>query len=303
MAYFPGAIIGMDAPLAKAEGFFQKNGLDVSLVTAQSGAAEAATLASGSAQFGGVVFPLPPANVMSGLKVLGADTESDYSIIVQPDASLPHANDPFPQNLQDLKGMTIGISGKGAFLDYFVQSLAKAAGLDPSKDITEVALGPPPAQIAAFQAKRVQALAEGPPDELELGTGNFKFLYNGWPATKAFQNYMIDVNVANAGYVSSHPQQVQAFCRALQETYVWQEDPKNWPAVETWLQSYLKLTAPQAKSIWETYHSVFNLSLPQSRWTAQNQQVLSTFGSTHALPDYASSTYSPCIQTFGSSSS
>lgn len=295
--YFPGAIIGMEVPLANHLGYFKQNGLNVTMVTATSGAAEAATLASGSAQFGGLVFPLPPASVASQLKFLGGDTLSDYSIIVQPNTPLPDANKPFPQNLRDLKGLTVGISGKGSFLDYFVQALVKDAGLSPGS-VTEIALGTPASQIAAFEHHTVQALAEGPPDEQVLPTGSFKYLYNGWPPVHAFNNYMLDANVASASYVTSHPKQVQGFCQALVDTYKYQEQPKNSGKIETFLQSYMNLTPQQAKGVWTKYSGAFNLSLTKARWDQESKTIQATFGAQYKLPSYKSAVYTPCAQIF-----
>lgn len=295
--YFPGAIIGMEVPLAKELGYFKQNGLDVTLVTATSGAAEAATLASGSAEFGGLVFPLPPPSVTSKLKFLGGDTISDYSIIVQDNVALPYAKLPFPQNLKDLKGLTIGISAKGSFLDYFVQTLVKDAGLKLSS-VTEVGLGTPTSQIAAFEHHTVQALAEGPPDEQVLPAGSFKYLYNGWPPVHAFNNYMIDANVASAEYVTSHPEQVQGFCKALVDTYKYQEQSKNTKRIEAFLQSYMNLTSQQASKVWTKYRTAFNLSLTKARWDQQSRTVVATFGAQYKLPSYASAVYSPCAKMF-----
>ena len=79
------------------------------------------------------------------------------SLIVHNDVPTPNADKPYPQNLIDLKGLKIGISGRGASTDTATRFMLKQAGLDPDKDVTIMPVGDPGTMLASLKNKVIDA--------------------------------------------------------------------------------------------------------------------------------------------------
>ena len=79
------------------------------------------------------------------------------SLIVRNEVPTPNADKPYPQNLIDLKGLKIGISGRGASTDTATRFMLKQAGLDPDKDVTIMPVGDPGTMLASLKNRVIDA--------------------------------------------------------------------------------------------------------------------------------------------------
>ena len=134
---FPAALQSFYPQLANEMGFFRDHGLELEFVSISTGPDLAQALVSGSTNIStqglGIIWPLmadgEPIVVLTGNLML------EYGLAARPDVPLDHVGAPFPDNILDLKGKSVGVSSRGSLTEAFVTGLAKAAGLDPDTDV------------------------------------------------------------------------------------------------------------------------------------------------------------------------
>ncbi len=145
--------------VAKHLKLFEKHGVDVELVYG-TGIQPANIFVSGSAESGAfaVEHGVTVSSKGQDLKLLVLEQQlPPLSLIVHNDVPTPNADKPYPQNLIDLKGLKIGISGRGASTDTATRFMLKQAGLDPDKDVTIMPVGDPGTMLASLKNKVIDA--------------------------------------------------------------------------------------------------------------------------------------------------
>jgi len=142
--------------LGKKQGFFSKRGIDLTLTTAQGGAAIVPAVVSGQYQFGfsNVISlllaqsrGLPLKVVSNGNNSTGVDGADFGSVLVKADSSIKSA--------ADLPGKTVAVNTLQNIVDTTVRASIRKAGGDP-KAVKFVEL-PFPDMPAALQTGRVDA--------------------------------------------------------------------------------------------------------------------------------------------------
>jgi len=157
--------------LAKEAKIFDRNRLDVELLSISGGSATNAALLSGQVQLAH----------LGGSEVLSAASRgADLVIIanhapVYPYVLMVQAN---IKSINDLKGQKIGISNPGGSADIATRSLLRREGLDPDKDVTLQPLGSHANRTAALLTGRVQAGVDDPPDSAKLEAKGLHALYD-----------------------------------------------------------------------------------------------------------------------------
>jgi len=153
------AIAGSQAPfwITKEAGFFDKNGLDVTMIYVDGGSKATQALMSGDvpiAQVGGnapVVARLRGADVTL---IAGLLNVLAYSMIVSPEIKKP----------EDLKGKKLSVSRFGSNSDYATRKILLKWGLKPDIDVAVLQIpGGQPARMAAIQSKVVHGMVAQPP--------------------------------------------------------------------------------------------------------------------------------------------
>ena len=143
------------------KGIFKDNGLDVDLQSINGGAQTSAALLANQIQIG----------QFGGSEALSANAGGADLVIV---ANLAPV---YPYKLYAQKGITtvaglkgkkIGVSNAGGSSDIATRAALKAAGLDPDKDVTIVAVGSHANRTAALLAGSIDAGVDDPPEDLEL---------------------------------------------------------------------------------------------------------------------------------------
>lgn len=134
--------------VARDEGFFKKNGLDVEPIFLRGGQMAIQALASGDPplmSIGQVV----QASLMGHDLVLiaGVEIYYDSTVFARPEIT----------RLEQLKGKRIGISGYGAATHFAAVILANHLKFDPDKDWQLVPGGPDAERIAAMSANKIDA--------------------------------------------------------------------------------------------------------------------------------------------------
>lgn len=154
--------------VAKEQGFFEKEGLDVRIVEFSSGAEAERAMVTGAVDMGGGGLGSTFLMANKGIKAKNIVLFQKKPIFTLVASSKFQAK---PGDLKALKGKTIGISGPGSLTDLFLRIALRDAGLDPDRDVTIVATGGLNAHQPALQTGRVDAQMTWEPATVTLTKG------------------------------------------------------------------------------------------------------------------------------------
>ena len=143
------------------KGIFKDNGLDVDLQSINGGSQTSAALLANQiqiGQFGGSEALSANAGGADLVIVANLAPVYPYKLYVQKGIT----------SVQGLKGKKVGVSNAGGSSDIATRAALKAAGLDPDKDVTIVAVGSHANRTAALLAGSIDAGVDDPPEDLEL---------------------------------------------------------------------------------------------------------------------------------------
>jgi ABC-type nitrate/sulfonate/bicarbonate transport system substrate-binding protein len=231
--------------------FWQKYGLDVSIVNIQGGSATIAAMASGKLPLafaaGASVLPA----VVKGVQITqiaGLVDVLPYDFLVAPSI----------HSAAQLKGAKGGISGFGG-ADYAAQQFAlEKLGVDP-KSVSWLTAGNETTRLAALKAGRIQftALTAGlDTDALQAG---FK------PLLKLYETDQKDQHASLAVYkpwAATHKTEILEFLKGLIAGLQWMKDPANEQAALNLASSHLHIPAATLKSGFELYRDHLFESYP-----------------------------------------
>lgn len=153
--------------VAKFQGYFKDEGLDVEVLQMNANVSVAA-LAAGNIDYNLILQSVVTANLRGlPLKIAGILIERPNHVVVV---------HPSIQKFADLKNKKIAISSFGSLVDILARLTAAHFQLDPRKDVDFVAAGSSSARIAQLQAGVVQAAFVTPPGNLRAEAAGFKTL-------------------------------------------------------------------------------------------------------------------------------
>lgn len=194
--------------IARENGYFQDEGLDVELVSGKGGAHVIEQLGAETAGIGVVAVP-------SLLQAWNQDI--DIQAVYQINSTnlfdfiVPRYSD--IKNFSQLKGKVIGVTDFAGAEVPLVQSLLVNAGLDVNKDVTLRAMGNDAATILnAFEKGEIAAFSGGAHDLVYLYAKGFKSkslipkAYNSLPSTAI---------IANGKIIKERPDLVEKITRAI----------------------------------------------------------------------------------------
>jgi NitT/TauT family transport system substrate-binding protein len=153
--------------VAKYQGYFKDEGLDVEVLQMNANVSVAA-LAAGNVDYNLILQSVVTANLRGlPLKIAGILIERPNHVVVA---------HPSIQKFSDLKGKKIAISSFGSLVDILARLTASHFSLDPRSDVQYVAAGSSAARVAQLQAGVVQAAFVTPPGNLRAEAEGFKSL-------------------------------------------------------------------------------------------------------------------------------
>lgn len=153
--------------VAKYQGYFKDEGLDVEVLQMNANVSVAA-LAAGNVDYNLILQSVVTANLRGlPLKIAGILIERPNHVVVA---------HPSIQKFADLKNKKIAISSFGSLVDILARLTAAHFQLDPRKDVDYVAAGSSSARVAQLQAGVVQAAFVTPPGNLRAEAQGFKTL-------------------------------------------------------------------------------------------------------------------------------
>lgn len=163
----------------------------------------------------------------------------------------------WPHFMQDLKGKKIGIPARGSAIEIIVSWMMEQVGMDPTKDVSFVAVGGVPTTYGSLQSKQVDAVFSYDP----VGTicDLAKTCKVAWRADSAAEPAQI--RATNGGvvnqtfmqdYIDKHPHVIEAVIRATKDADAFVNDPANFDELLKITQGHFKLEMPQGEAILAT---------------------------------------------------
>ncbi len=209
-------------PIAYYHGDFKSEGLDVDIQDVQNGPKAVEALVGGSADmvYGSIdyAFLLQP----KGIDIVSLFLGAHLSAIV---LGLPPDKAKAYRGPNDLRGMTIGVTGPGGAAENMLRILLAKGGLKLG-DVTSVGVGSGATAIAAMESGKIQGIVLADPVIMRLTVDGFilpvvdtrtvagqTFVYGG-PAALAGAT-------TSAAYVQSHRDAVQHYVNALVKAVKW----------------------------------------------------------------------------------
>jgi len=233
MVYWEGSISSIPTWVAQEQGIYEANGLDVELVPVTSGGASVSGVLSGAFTItDGAAADLTFPVIEKGEKLRGliSYTPNNYYVLIgSPDLDLPNSDQPYPENLRDLKGKTIGVTGLGAFTDKLLRGLLKDAGLS-EQDVNIVPVGVGQTAISALQGGQVDAYTAYPPltSVMEAEGLDYQVIMSTENFPDRYGSYLLNHMVTTQQVVDESPELVKSFCTASSESLKWMQDPANF---------------------------------------------------------------------------
>ena len=221
--------------VAEAKGFFAQHGLDAQLIYFRSGAETTTAVVSGSTEFGALATEHVTQVRDQGLRlkaIVANLTDSPFTLIVRKEVELPNAARGYPQVVRDLKGLKLGITGRGASTDFTLRFLVKEAGLDPDKDVTIIATGGIATSLAALQKGDIQGYLAFEPIQSQaihgLGIAKPVIDIRKGEGPRLLHEYAYNSMVAKEEYLDANPETARRMVAAVLDTHRFLADPKNF---------------------------------------------------------------------------
>lgn len=210
--------------VARAQGFFEAEGVDVDVQIVTGDAVGAQGLVGGTAPMaaiGGAEAVLMATkglrNFISVSAVVGAIT---VSVAVRKDVAAARGLTPelpIDQRIAGLKGMRIATGSPGGAIHTTMLYLLGRAGLDPQKDVNLVSVGGSAPMLAALKAGQVDAIAISPPapEQAQVDGAGVLLISLSRGDLPELASLPYDVLLVHRDYAAKHPDVVRRVARAL----------------------------------------------------------------------------------------
>jgi NitT/TauT family transport system substrate-binding protein len=245
-----GALLVLPQYVAVKKGFFEKNGLDISIVPVTSGPAGVQALLAGDADVmvNAPDFVILAQNQGQDVKfVVGNNVSAVSTLIAGTKWPLPHAASGYPAVMADFKGAKIGVPARGSSLENQLRLMLKDGGLDPDKDVSWIAVGLPATAIPALQAGQVDALMVADPattsitKKLQIGTAVVDLRKGEGPPE--LTHFPQGGYAAKQSYIDAHPDVIKRLVASIVEAQDWMQDPANRKELEAITAEWTKADA------------------------------------------------------------
>ena len=224
--------------VARDQGLFRRQGLDVDLVYVASAPVALASIAHGDSQINTGSTSGAILGAMAGgldlVFIAGLVNKLTGTIVTAPDI----------KTAADLKGKTIGVTSIGGDNWVFTMLALEHWKLDPKRDSINI-------RVIGNDAVRVQAITSGTIDATQLSTYSYG-------TTLKRQGYRILTELADLGipyqgttvfarrsFVNQYPEIVEKVLTAIVEAIAFIQEPANKAAVMRSLAKGLRLSKPE----------------------------------------------------------
>lgn len=270
-----------DLPLwvASKEGFWTKNGLNISEVPVTSGPEVAVLMVKGQ-----VDVYLNTADNTITLKDKGfpvtafgvATAGQAWDILVRNGYPLPNSSQGWKGVMQDLKGAKVGVIALGAAAENVAKTLFQQAGVSPTAE-SYIATGAVPTTLAALSQKQVDVAISYEPGLTEalnqhIATEPFSLRKGQGPSILQFPDLVM---MTPSNYAQQHPNVLKDFRMAVQQADAYIANAANEPVLVDLLVSNLSLSPSVAKLVLANNKNAFEAN---TALTPQTLKQLSRVG-------------------------
>lgn len=243
-ANFPTNPFHIVVTVGPERGFFEKNGINLDLITVSSGAAAAAAQEGGSMDLTTLATDVSILNQAKGsdiTMVLGLASKPPYSLIVKPEF----------KTASELRGKTIGASSLKTSDGYIVRKILEAQGLKEA-DYAIVVSGTQPNRTKALEAGAIDATVTIEPEVSILKDKGFRELARAVDAP-AFQHYHTISVAAKRSWAKANEEKLVRFMMGWLETIRWVYDPRNKAEVVRTLAAKMNIEEKYALAAFTTF--------------------------------------------------
>lgn len=248
--------------VAKYMGYFNQEGLDVTLLAVGGSNEVALAISSGAGDVGAA----SPGQALVGMQApqalnikyyYEANYRSIWTVTVKPDSPI--------KSLSDLKGKRIGIAAMGSAAITFGKALTSEAGLNPNRDVSFLAVGSGAQAVGALNNGAVDALIFSSQETTKFEANGFKIRY--LETGEGFSS-LPDVGLmSRRENFDTNPKMLIGFARAVAKGYIFsvanpaaavkiswklfpESEPKNQPPQEA-LKGGIAVNTERMK-IWDS---------------------------------------------------
>ncbi len=244
---------------ARRKGFFQQQGLNVSLVYMRGGL-DIKAVFTGDADFGTSTTTAVTAFVAGApLRIVCSyNSHVDQMLYSQPKY----------RTIAQLKGQAIGSLNPGGLVDVLLRRVLLAGGLNPERDVVLLTMGGTPERYAALKAGNIAATVLSSPY-------NFRAEKDGFYKLAATRDY-VDVSgtsvVAHADRIKKQPELIKKFIRASLRSMAYLRENRS----ET-IQMIMREFAMDQEIATMAYNQLLELLAPDGRLRLDAFQLMVDF--------------------------
>lgn len=219
----PSAITFLPLHVAIGEGYFEEEGLDVTVEAVNGSASVLQTLASEQAQIGA-----PGPGPVLAARARGEDMVFIYNLYPRSLFGLVVPEDSEVQEPSGLAGTTVGVGTADGAEVSFARGILADAGLTEGEDYEFLPVGDGGTAAAALLNEEVDAYAAAVPDSVIIEQ-------RGIPlreiTPEEYLGYFGNGYAATAEYIESNPEVIEGFGRAMARATEFAMDPANTETV------------------------------------------------------------------------
>lgn len=229
------------AIVAKENGFFKEEGLDVELISTGASSRSLQQVAAGVAEVGSSSMVDTVRAIGSGANVkvfINSLAVGTHSLVAAKDI----------KTVEDLKGKRVMTGGQGDITNLWWKAMAKHYRIDPKKDVELLFSGSTSNRVAALFAGGVSAAALSTPQ-------SFKAIAQGYTDLGPMAPYLGDFPMmiwhVNNEWAKSHRDLLWAFVRAHNKAVRYMSDPAHKEEVSRTLAKASKSSLDDALKTWD----------------------------------------------------
>ncbi|MFI5313815.1 MAG: ABC transporter substrate-binding protein [Candidatus Dormibacteria bacterium] len=217
---FPQTLGDIPIQVAQQQGFFKKNGLDVTLTPGAAGPAMIAAVASGQVDAVGIPMPVGLQSLKAGANVRAAvGLIGGGGSVVFVSSRVPATTAPYPASAKGLQGRTVAISAPGGFSDRMLRYFLGKAGVSANY-ATLPGVAP---ETAAMQAGRVDAVNFDLASSYKLQKQGLGRILWDFQTTGPSDLRGVSTNElwVSSSFATQHPQEAQALAKSIAQADAW----------------------------------------------------------------------------------
>jgi len=231
---YPGAVIHFTQWVAADKGFCEAHGLKCEMVKIPSGPVGLQALVAGSLDvtFASTEVTMQAASRGNDVQlIVGHSPDNIYTLSVKKDVPLPNKEKGYPESVQDLKGLKVGVTARGSGTELQTRAVLTGAKMS-ADDVTYVAVGGPGTAYGSMLSGQIDAGMMFEPFRTiclvqDTCVDLLDFARGEGPAEISALNGAFETYAARRSFIEENPVVIDAFIQAMTEATAWVNDPAN----------------------------------------------------------------------------